>query len=276
MEFIGIEKTITEIMDFVKNFNSIPLTTLVLVGSPGCGKTSSVYYVADKLGYKVCEYNMSDDRNDEFLKELEMRVRSKTLEKVIFLLDEADGIRSKEQSIVERMALKTRNPIILTANDINKLSPLLRGSGGKGLDVVKVIRFYKPKIRDVVKLVDKVSKIEGTKPNYTGIVEDFRQGLMSVYGSQGYEKSDRYWEVVEELLRTGNIEEIDTPRLISLLDNLGEFFSGVELFDAIQRVVLADRCKTHYPLIGLKSRKRKRVETSYYFEKLKLQKQKRR
>lgn len=273
MELVGIDKNIKEIENFIINFNSISTTTLVLVGPPGCGKTSSVYHVAEKLSYGVCEYNMSDDRNEDFLKELEYKVRSKTLERLVFLLDEVDGISSKMWKTIDRIAFVTKNPLILTANNINKLSPLLRGR--KDIDVIRVLKFYKPNLKDVINVVKRLSKEMGMKVNYTGIVNDFRQGIMTLYGSQGY-KADRYWEVVEELLRTGKVDEIDTPRLILLLDNLSNFFSGIELFDAIQKVVLADRSRTHYPLIGLKSGRKRNVEKSYYFEKSKLKKQMRR
>ncbi len=267
MELVGIDNILNVIEDFINSFGKTPTTALVLLGPPGCGKTSSVYYVAKKLGYEVCEYNMSDDRNEEFLDSLVTKTKCKTLQKIIFLLDEVDGIEIGVQKIIERMIMVTKNPIILTANDRNKLSPLLREEKA-GVGNIKVIRFYKPNIRDVLSVVKRYEKEKGLKANNSGIVEDFRQGIMCVYGSQGYEES-RYWEVVGDLLRSGKIDDIDVPRLIYLLDNVGKHFSGIKLFDAIQRIVIADKTKTHYPLVGLKSRK-KELEKSYYFEKMKV------
>jgi len=267
MELIGIDNILNEIEKFITSFGQTSITTLILLGPPGCGKTSSVYYVAEKLGYEVCEYNMSDDRNKEFLNNLVAKTRCKTLQKIIFLLDEVDGIEISEQKVIERMVLVTRNPIILTANDRNKLSSLLREEK-TGIGNIKVIRFYKPNLRDVLSVVKKYEKEKGLKANNSGIVEDFRQGIMCVYGSQGYEEN-KYWEVVGDLLKSGKIDEIDVPRLIYLLDNVGKNFSGIKLFDAIQRIVIADKTKTHYPLVGLKSKK-KELDKSYYFEKIKV------
>ena len=65
MTLIGLNKQLKELGNFIRNYNYTESRVAILWGACGVGKTSSVYYIADKLGYDVIEFNASDNRTYE-------------------------------------------------------------------------------------------------------------------------------------------------------------------------------------------------------------------
>jgi replication factor C large subunit len=118
----GHANALQELKKFVTDFKKGK--ALLLYGSSGGGKTSSVYALAYDLGYEIVEINASDTRNaasiDSLLgnatKQASLFAKSK-----LILVDEIDGITGREdrggaQSIVKLIA-SSPYPIILVAND---------------------------------------------------------------------------------------------------------------------------------------------------------------
>jgi len=129
-EIKGQDLGIQEVRNFFKMFPA--KRALILNGSTGVGKTSLVLALAEEEGLELFELNASDLRNKSSLEAvLRPSVEQKSLFKKskLILMDEADGITGSDRGgLPELIALilKTKFPIIITANDIwkKKFSPL--------------------------------------------------------------------------------------------------------------------------------------------------------
>ncbi len=131
----GLDSAIAELGKFVTRFKKGK--ALMLYGSSGGGKTSSVYALAHELGYELIEINASDTRNADQIdallgnasKQMSLFFKSK-----IILVDELDGIAGREDrggvQAILRLIETSTYPIILVANDPynEKLSGLRKKS----------------------------------------------------------------------------------------------------------------------------------------------------
>jgi replication factor C large subunit len=94
-QMIGNEQSRLDLVKWLKNWK-IGTKPILLTGPPGVGKSTAVYAVAREFGYAVIEYNASDVRTRERLRE----ALSPTLEngsvfggeKIMVFLDEIDGL----------------------------------------------------------------------------------------------------------------------------------------------------------------------------------------
>jgi replication factor C large subunit len=119
------EEAKAKLKDFVLNYNKkYKGKVLLLYGPPGCGKTSSVYALANELGWEVLEINASDERNAIHIHRIVGEAsKGKPLfaKGRIILVDEVDGLSGKEDKggvgALVKVAKESRWPIICTAND---------------------------------------------------------------------------------------------------------------------------------------------------------------
>ncbi|MDA4130596.1 MAG: AAA family ATPase [Thaumarchaeota archaeon] len=95
---IGNEQARLEIVRWLKNWK-IGSKPLLLTGPPGVGKSTSIYAVANEFGYTVLEYNASDVRTRERLREaLSPTLENNSIfndEKLLVFLDEIDGLSGR-------------------------------------------------------------------------------------------------------------------------------------------------------------------------------------
>jgi DNA polymerase III delta prime subunit len=102
---------------------------LLLHGAPGLGKTSAAYIIAQYLGLQVFEYNASDERGIEFIRNKLKRVAQATNlwdGGRLILLDEADGLTKPAQDSLKRIMEKSNCWWILTCNDQSKIIPAIK------------------------------------------------------------------------------------------------------------------------------------------------------
>jgi len=111
----------------LKAFKSIKeLPNLLFEGQPGVGKTATAYALASHLGVRIVEFNASDERGIDFVRE---KVRTLLFSKGerLILLDEADMMTSQAQHalrrMIERAVMETNSRVIFTANDVSKIIP---------------------------------------------------------------------------------------------------------------------------------------------------------
>ncbi len=123
-ELQGQNIQVQQIKDFIGTWKSQRKKALLLHGSPGCGKTASIYAVGNELNLEVIEVNASDFRNKD---ELEQKVghasrqMSLFMQQKLILVDELDGIAgTKDRGGITALGAiidKTSFPIVMIAND---------------------------------------------------------------------------------------------------------------------------------------------------------------
>ncbi|KAG5477988.1 hypothetical protein LSCM4_05385 [Leishmania orientalis] len=159
---------------------------VLLSGSPGVGKTTTVYVVARELGRTVVEYNASDFRSRKSLKEnvsdlisnRAFSARATSYTDVILLMDEVDGCDIGGVGEVIEMLKSTRVPILCTCND--RWHPKLRAL----LNYVEDLRFSHPPCNIVANyLCDRVLAREGislSKPLLQDIIKNSGSDIRSM------------------------------------------------------------------------------------------------
>jgi replication factor C large subunit len=97
-QLVGNEDQRLEIYHWLKHWKT-GSKPLLASGPPGVGKSTSIYAVAFELGYRVLEYNASDVRTRDRLREaLLPTLENASLvakEKLLIFLDEIDGISGR-------------------------------------------------------------------------------------------------------------------------------------------------------------------------------------
>ena len=253
MEFIGNQEQLRRVEELIRLCKPV-----LIVGDPGIGKTYSVYYIANKLGWEVVEFNTSDERKKEDFEYLYSMARMKGFKNRIILLDEADGIEDFRH--VKKLFEISKNPIVLTANELWKIPEWIQKR-------CEVIRFYPPKKQEIVNYLKKYYG----NVKFDRVCDDVRQSIIAcVYGSQPYTKTNVF-EQVMNIFKGRDFEFTDTFMWYYLIDNVHKFYQGKKLFDAIQLICKANLYDNPRLLKALpKSESRAEVEYPYYLERKKV------
>ncbi len=162
-ELLANKTAINGIYNFLKNWDKTKMKCALLIGPPGCGKTSAVYAIANDLNLIVTELNASDTRNKNLLHEiLYSASRYKDFidndKQRLLLMDEVDGLSGNNDrgglSELIRIIKNTRYPIVCTAND---------PESDKIIKLKKVCRTFEfSRVDDftIIELLEKITKIE--------------------------------------------------------------------------------------------------------------------
>lgn len=202
----------------------------LLYGPPGVGKTTGVHIAGNELQYTVIETNASDVRTKDALESLLVRVRMRGLTgRVIYLFDEVDGLSN--WSIMEKIITQSKNPIVLTANDLWKIPDSIKNR-------VTQIKLNPPPLITVVSHVRNIAasnKMESSKVKFQNITPDFRASINSaLWGGQRHETSDVFKDITA-YLRDGKIpSSVDNDTLTWLFDNAPKAFHGRKLYEYYQ------------------------------------------
>ncbi len=118
------DEAVIAIKNFISSFKKSRKKAVMIYGPVGCGKTCSIYAVANDLGYEVLEVNASDFRNKEAINTIvgsasrQMPLFSKGK---IILVDEIDGLAGRQDSggvaALASVIDETSFPIIMTCNN---------------------------------------------------------------------------------------------------------------------------------------------------------------
>ena len=170
-EVIGNPKAVKDLRNWADSWeNGTPKKrAVVLMGSPGIGKTSAALALANEYGWGLVEMNASDQRNADAIKSIALRgaysdtfnddgefLSRKDGRMKLIVLDEADNLFGREDRgavpAISELIRKTKQPVILIVNDFYELS---RKSSVIKSQTIQ-IRFYRPNsytIRNVLKMI---------------------------------------------------------------------------------------------------------------------------
>ncbi|HEX5519254.1 MAG TPA: AAA family ATPase, partial [Candidatus Nitrosocosmicus sp.] len=132
-EFVGNEKSRTEVLKWLKNWIK-GTKPLLIMGPPGTGKTSFILSMANYFNYDVVELNASDFRNKANLESIVTPILNNNSifgKKLMLFLDEVDGISGREDTggltFLTSILKNSIIPIIMAANSKNsKIKELIK------------------------------------------------------------------------------------------------------------------------------------------------------
>ncbi len=160
-EYVGNSEAVEHLIRWVKNWDPKGKKAALLYGPPGVGKTTIALIVARMFNYDLVEMNASDWRTAEKVSRVAGRAAEQgTLygqSRRIILIDEVDGIAGEDvgglTALLDVMR-KSRNPVILVANDIwQPRFSILR-------EVCELIEFKRLTSRDIVKHLKRICAME--------------------------------------------------------------------------------------------------------------------
>ena len=252
-DFVGNEKELKQLREcIVKN------RPVLLYGTAGVGKTSSVHIIAEELGLKVTEINASDERKKDDLQNLLKLIKIKGLYPFLILVDECDGLPNSK--ILEDLASGSRHPIVFVANEVMKVPEAIKKRCVK-------IELHSLGVRDVVGYLKEVEEKTKGRFDYSNVSGDMRSSLNTVrYGGEGYSE-EIIFEEINDYFRGKDIE-LDRDKMVWLMDNCEEFFRGRELWEFIRILAQADKIGK-LELMNLLSRdKIGRTSFPYFFRRV--------
>jgi len=149
---------------------------LVLIGTPGIGKTTSAEALARDMGWSIVEMNASDQRTGAAIEDIAIRgskfntfsddgsyLDTGKGQRKLIVLDEADNFFGNVDRgaipVITKLIKETLQPVILIVNDYYELS---RKCSAAKTDTVQ-ITFQKPKALSMVKALYKIAEAEGIK-----------------------------------------------------------------------------------------------------------------
>lgn len=242
----NIDYQLTQLNEFIKNFRFQAKKSVILHGQPGTGKTESVYFIAEKINYEVIEFNASDERTTDFIKDFKAAIQTMSLQRnSLILLDEADGILKNVQEKLVKLILKSKKPIILIVNNLSKIIRELR-------DISYLIYYPQPSISERISFIKRFtndfdfSKVKN--------LPDYRQLKLAIeHYTDGYKSSLKQKERLLKMLNSGNYNEIERSSKISdddltyLLDN-SVHLHGVKLWQFIEGLSALDLTNKPYAI----------------------------
>ncbi|MFW5991472.1 MAG: replication factor C large subunit [Candidatus Nanoarchaeia archaeon] len=120
----GQKEQIGELENYISNYKKEKKKAVMIYGATGCGKTVSVYAVANETGAEVVELNASDIRNKDSINSIlgnamgQMSLFAKTK---IILIDEVEGLSGTKDRgglpAVVKLLEKSVFPVVLTSQN---------------------------------------------------------------------------------------------------------------------------------------------------------------
>lgn len=242
----GLDVAIAELGKFVTRFKKGK--ALMLYGSSGGGKTSSVYALAHELGYELIEINASDTRNADQIDSLlgnASKQASLFFKSKIILVDELDGVAGREDrggvQAILRLVESSTYPIILIANDpydeklssLRKKSVLLEYKTRHYTTVLKILKHVcnEEKIKYDEEALTMLARKSGGDVraainDLQSLVADDRK--LTRKEVEEYSDRDRTESIIQALVKVFKTTDIDVA--LKAFDNIDEDLDKVFLW----------------------------------------------
>lgn len=154
--------------------NGVPeKRAVVLIGSPGIGKTSAALALASDMGWGVVEMNASDQRTGDAIEDIALRgamfntftdkgeyLRTTDGGRKLIILDEADSLFGRQDRgampAIVKLINETQQPVVLIVNDFYSLSKKSSSIKTKTLQIT----FKRPASVSISKTLRKIAEGE--------------------------------------------------------------------------------------------------------------------
>jgi len=156
-EIIGNKEALSDLRRHVSNYRK---KAILIYGPSGVGKTIAVKIIADELNFEVIELNASDARDEKNINSIlgeAVKQRSLFSKGKIILVDELDGINSKDRGFVKAIIAlieKSSYPVVMIANELE--NPALSQLKRKSIS----IKFEPISAAETYNLLSKIAKHE--------------------------------------------------------------------------------------------------------------------
>jgi DNA polymerase III delta prime subunit len=126
-QFIGNDNPNSPLF-YLDEWQSDSPQRLLFSGAPGLGKTTAAYLIAKHLNLDVVEFNASDERGIDAVRNKirEVAYSSSLWSARLILLDEFEGMTKPAQEALKRMMEKSNCWWILTCNDDSSIIPAIK------------------------------------------------------------------------------------------------------------------------------------------------------
>ncbi|KAF7700602.1 Replication factor C subunit 1 [Cucumispora dikerogammari] len=236
-DFCGNKAALERLTEFLKTpIQDLERKAILLCGVPGIGKTTAAQLVCNILGKSFLEFNASDVRNKNSIKEISsigrtLNFKNNKTEQSVIIMDEIDGI-SDRGGLPEMINFikNTKVHIICMANEKSmKLKTLL--------NYVDEIHFRRLELRQIQNRIKEILDLEGITINEITLnklllkghgdfrfilnqLQTFASGHLSLEATKIESKS--VFETVMEIFHSNDISNkldsfFDDPDLVPLL-----------------------------------------------------------
>jgi len=251
-EIVGQDKIIQSIKALIKRYGK-KLPHMLFYGNAGTGKTTTAICIARELygdSYKeyFVEFNASDERGIDVIREKIKRIAKMRGNKIIFL-DEADALTPDAQHALRRIMETGEGTFILTCNKIWKIIPPIKSR-------CVIYHFKDLDTKTVVKRLLEICKKEGVEiknedkekllQSLAGLGTDLRQAIntldRAIYEEDGIKKININLLAEQEITDFDNMLKLaiqgDFERAKSILEK--QIFANADidkLFDELYKAV---------------------------------------